>query len=93
MESSDPLPFHWDMEMYKTHIALRSPATAAPFHEDRFDEADVSADSREDQEGEESTEEKKQLHFEDEADSSSLASPQITKVTRHQISSWGKPTW
>ena len=72
MESSDPLPFHWDMEMYNTHIALRSPATAAPIHEDRFDEADVSADSREDQDGEESTEEKKQLHFEDEADSSSL---------------------
>ena len=74
MESPDPLPFHWDVTMYRVHVAHAANAVAADDAAEPGNLEDLgeqSADSEadhldQDDEGDEA----KQLHFDDVGDSS-----------------------
>ena len=65
MESTAPLPFHWNMEMYNVHLPHRGPTDPKHFDKDLQDEGEVSANSREDDNPTDYGEERKQLQFDD----------------------------
>ena len=74
MESDEPLPFHWDMEMYRVHLAQSAdsqPAAGAPDSNNIDDHGELSADSDADQQGlQDEGDEVKQLDFDGAEDSS-----------------------
>jgi hypothetical protein len=54
MESTDPLPFHWDMEMYTHHASARERnlgQAQPPSGPDLLDEGEVSQDSQSEDDG------------------------------------------
>jgi hypothetical protein len=74
MESTDALPFHWDVTMYRVHVAHGANAVAADDvaePRNRDDLGEQSADSEADQlDQEDEGDEARQLHFDDIVNSS-----------------------
>ena len=98
MESSEPLPFHWNMDMYNAHRALSAPAQEPAEHKDLMEEGDISADSRAGS-GSEEIEERKHLHFGDDEEESNLPpdregySPPVIVVGETYLVKMGTLEW